>query len=79
MDVIAMYQAGFKRAVASMGTSLTESQAKWLSRLTSTVYICYDGDAAGQKATVRGLDILDKAGLEVKLCPCLKIWIRTNT
>ncbi|MCM1195309.1 MAG: DNA primase, partial [Firmicutes bacterium] len=36
MDVIAMYQAGFKRAVASMGTSLTESQAKWLSRLTST-------------------------------------------
>ncbi len=67
MDVIAMYQAGFKRAVASMGTSLTESQAKWLSRLTSTVYICYDGDAAGQKATVRGLDILDKAGLEVKV------------
>lgn len=67
MDVIAMYQAGFKRAVASMGTSLTQNQAKWLSRLTSTVYICYDGDAAGQKATVRGLDILDNAGLEVKV------------
>lgn len=67
MDVIAMYQAGFKRAVASMGTSLTQSQAKWLSRLTDTVYICYDGDAAGQKATVRGLDILDNAGLEVKV------------
>ena len=67
MDVIAMYQAGFKRAVASMGTSLTENQAKWLSRLTDTVYICYDGDAAGQKATVRGLDILDKAGLEVRV------------
>lgn len=67
MDVIAMYQAGFKRAVASMGTSLTEKQAKWLSRLTSTVYICYDGDAAGQKATVRGMDILDKAGLEVRV------------
>lgn len=67
MDVIAMYQAGFKRAVASMGTSLTENQAKWLSRLTDTVYICYDGDAAGQKATIRGLDILDKAGLEVKV------------
>lgn len=65
MDVISMYQAGFKRAVASMGTSLTEEQAKWLSRLTDTVYICYDGDAAGQKATVRGLDILDKAGLQV--------------
>lgn len=67
MDVIAMYQAGFARAVASMGTSLTENQAKWLSRLTDTVYICYDGDAAGQKATVRGMDILDKAGLEVKV------------
>lgn len=67
MDVIAMYQAGFKRAVASMGTSLTENQAKLLSRLTDTVYICYDGDAAGQKATVRGLDILDKAGLEVRV------------
>ncbi|MCM1289361.1 MAG: DNA primase [Corallococcus sp.] len=67
MDVIAMYQAGFKRAVASMGTSLTENQAKLLSRLTDTVYICYDGDAAGQKATVRGMDILDTAGLEVKV------------
>lgn len=67
MDVIAMYQAGFRRAVASMGTSLTESQAKLLSRLTDTVYICYDGDAAGQKATVRGMDILDEAGLEVKV------------
>ena len=67
MDVISMYQAGFRRAVASMGTSLTENQAKWLSRLTDTVYICYDGDAAGQKATVRGLDILDKAGLEVRV------------
>ncbi len=65
MDVISMYQAGFKRAVASMGTSLTEEQAKWLSRLTDTVYICYDGDAAGQKATVRGMDILDKVGLQV--------------
>ncbi len=65
MDVISMYQAGFKRAVASMGTSLTEEQAKWLSRLTETVYICYDGDAAGQKATVKGMDILDKAGLQV--------------
>ena len=67
MDVIAMYQAGFKRAVASMGTSLTQKQAMWLSRLTDTVYICYDGDSAGQKATIRGMDILDKAGLEVKV------------
>ncbi len=67
MDVIAMYQAGFKTTVASMGTSLTTEQARWLSRLSDTVYICYDGDSAGQKATVRGLDILDEAGLEVKV------------
>lgn len=67
MDVMASYQAGFKRAVASMGTSLTENQAKLLSRLTDTVYICYDGDSAGQKATVRGLDILDSAGLDVQV------------
>ncbi len=67
MDVIAMYQAGFRRCVASMGTSLTSQQAKLLSRLSNEVYICYDGDAAGQKATVRGLDILDGAGLEVKV------------
>ena len=67
MDVLSMYQAGFKRAVASMGTSLTENQAKWISRLTDTVYICYDGDAAGQQATVRGMDLLDQAGLDVKV------------
>ncbi len=67
MDVIAMYQAGFKTAVASMGTSLTQEQAKLLSRLAETVYICYDGDAAGQNATVRGMDILDEAGLEVRV------------
>lgn len=67
MDVLSMYQAGFKRAVASMGTSLTENQAKWISRLTETVYICYDGDAAGQQATVRGMDLLDQAGLDVKV------------
>lgn len=65
MDVISMYQAGFRRAVASMGTSLTKEQAQWISRLTDTVYVCYDGDAAGQQATVRGMDMLDAAGLHV--------------
>ena len=67
MDVIAMYQAGFKTTVASMGTSLTTEQAKKLSNLASTVYICYDGDSAGQSATIRGMDMLDEAGLEVKI------------
>ncbi len=67
MDVIAMYQAGVCNCVASMGTSLTEQQAKLLSRLTDTVYICYDGDAAGQHATIRGMDILANQGLEVRV------------
>ncbi|MBR2974334.1 MAG: DNA primase [Clostridia bacterium] len=67
MDVIALYQAGVMQSVASMGTSLTEQQAKLISRLSDTVYICYDGDAAGQKATIRGMDILAKEGLDVKV------------
>ncbi len=65
MDVIAMAQAGYMQCVASMGTSLTAPQAKLLSRLVDKVYICYDGDGAGQKATIRGLDILAQEGLEV--------------
>ncbi|HEY8418916.1 MAG TPA: DNA primase [Clostridia bacterium] len=67
MDVIALQAAGFKTAVASMGTSLTHDQAKTLKRYAPLVYICYDGDAAGQKATLRGLDILEENGLEVKV------------
>lgn len=65
MDVIALYQAGFTTAVASMGTSLTQRQAWQLARLADTVYICYDGDWAGKAATWRGLDILKAEGLEV--------------
>jgi len=67
MDVIALYKAGFVTAVASMGTSLTLEQAKLLKRLADTVYVSYDGDAAGQKATLRSLDILEAAGLTVKV------------
>lgn len=67
MDVISVYGAGFKNVVASMGTSLTIEQARMLKRYTDVVLICYDGDAAGQHATVRGLDILKNEGLEVKV------------
>jgi len=67
MDVIALHQAGFVQAVASMGTSLTEEQAHQAKRLVNKVYICYDGDSAGQNATLRGLDILRNKGLEVKV------------
>ncbi len=67
MDVIALWEAGFKNVVASMGTSLTVEQARMLQRYTDTVIISYDGDAAGQHATFRGLQILKDAGLDVKV------------
>ena len=67
MDVIALSEAGFKNVVASMGTSLTVEQARLLQRYTDTVIISYDGDAAGQHATFRGLQILKDAGLDVKV------------
>ncbi len=67
MDTIALHKAGFKNVVASMGTSLTVEQARLLKRYTETVLICYDGDSAGQNATVRGLEILKANGLEVRI------------
>ncbi|MBO5224086.1 MAG: DNA primase [Clostridia bacterium] len=67
MDVMALHQAGFDTAVASMGTALTQQQAKAIKNYTSNVFISYDGDSAGQKATMRGLDILADCGLNVKV------------
>lgn len=67
MDVIALHKAGFDTAVASMGTALTVKQARQLKIYSDRVYISYDGDTAGQKATLRGLDILRESGLTVKV------------
>ncbi len=67
MDVIALHQAGFDSAVASLGTSLTEEQARLLSRYTKSVIICYDADNAGQSAAQRAIDILGRAGLNVRV------------
>ncbi len=67
MDVIALHKAGFDTAVASMGTALTVKQARQLKLYSDIVYISYDGDTAGQKATMRGLDILRETGLIVKV------------
>ena len=69
MDTLSLYQAGFKNVVASMGTSLTKEQARLIKRYTDNVLISYDGDFAGQKADLRGLDILDDAGLQLKVVP----------
>ena len=67
MDVISLYQAGIKNCMASMGTALTVQQSRLLKRYADKVYISYDGDFAGQKATMRGLDILYGEGLSVKV------------
>ena len=66
-DVISPVQHGIRNVVASLGTALTLDQAKLLKRYTEKVYIAYDSDTAGQAATLRGLDILAQAGLEVKV------------
>lgn len=67
MDVIALHKGGFDTAVASMGTALTIRQARQLKLYSDLVYISYDGDTAGQKATLRGLDILRETGITVKV------------
>ena len=56
-DVIALRQAGFEPVVASMGTALTERQLKELQRLTRRLYLCFDSDAAGEEATLRGMEL----------------------
>ena len=69
MDTISLYQAGFKNVVASMGTALTKEQARLMKRYAENVFISYDGDFAGQKNTVRGLEILADENLHVKVVP----------
>ncbi|MDR2529241.1 MAG: DNA primase [Synergistaceae bacterium] len=65
MDALRLHIHGYSEAVASLGASLTEEQAKLLKRFTDRCYICYDNDAAGQEATLRGMYILQNLGLDV--------------
>ncbi|MBR1702140.1 MAG: DNA primase [Lachnospiraceae bacterium] len=67
MDVIAMHQAGFTQAVASLGTAFTSEQAVLLRRYTDNVLLAYDSDGAGVKAALRGIGILREAGLSGKV------------
>lgn len=67
MDVIALNQAGFTNAVATLGTALTNEQAVLMKRYADEVIICYDADGAGQKATARAIEILRNAGLPIKI------------
>ena len=67
MDVIAMHQAGFTQAVASLGTAFTSGQANLIRRYTDEVLLCYDSDGAGVKAALRALEILKEADLTGKV------------
>lgn len=67
MDVISLHQAGVVNAVASLGTALTASQTRLLKRYVPRVYLCYDGDPAGQNATKRALDVLAAQSLSVRV------------
>ncbi|ACB84797.1 DNA primase [Natranaerobius thermophilus] len=67
-DVITAHQFGVNTAVASLGTSLTEEQAKLIRNNASKAYIAFDADAAGETATLRGLEILQSKGLDVLIC-----------
>lgn len=66
-DVISMHQSGVENVVASSGTSLTEGQIRLIHRFTSNVTVLYDGDSAGIKASLRGIDMLLAEGLNVKV------------
>ena len=67
MDVIAMHQAGFNNAVASLGTAFTVQHGMIMKRYTDEVILCYDNDGAGRKAALRAIPILKEAGLRVKV------------
>ena len=66
-DVISMHQAGVENVVASSGTSLTVEQVQLLHRFTRNITMIYDGDAAGQKASLRGIDIILREGMNVRV------------
>lgn len=67
-DVIQMYQAGIENVVSSSGTALTPEQIRLINRLTKNITVLFDGDAAGQRAAIRGIDLILEQGMNVKVC-----------
>ncbi|PQJ30951.1 DNA primase [Nonlabens arenilitoris] len=67
-DVIQLHQAGVKNVVSSSGTALTKEQIRLIQRLTKNITVLYDGDAAGMRAAIRGIDLILEAGLNVRIC-----------
>jgi len=67
-DVIQMHQLGIENVVASSGTALTPEQIRLINRLTPNITVLFDGDAAGQRASLRGIDLILEQGMNVKVC-----------
>ena len=67
-DVVQMHQAGIQNVVSSSGTALTSDQVRLVRRLTNTITLLFDGDAAGLRAAMRGVDIILEAGMQVSIC-----------
>lgn len=67
-DVIQMHQAGIENVVASSGTALTPDQIRLINRLTKNITVLFDGDAAGLRAAIRGIDLILEQGMNVKVC-----------
>ena len=67
-DVIQMYQSGIENVVSSSGTALTPEQIRLVNRLTKNITVLFDGDAAGQRAAIRGIDLILEQGMNVKVC-----------
>src|SRR5690606_41787681 len=66
-DVISLHLAGVENVVASSGTSLTDEQIKLIGRYTDNITVLFDGDAAGMKASLRGIDMILEKGLNVRI------------
>ncbi|WP_299677017.1 DNA primase [uncultured Dokdonia sp.] len=67
-DVIQMHQSGIENVVSSSGTALTPEQIRLINRLTKNITVLFDGDAAGQRAAIRGIDLILEQGMNVKVC-----------
>lgn len=67
-DVIQMHQAGIENTVSSSGTALTPDQIRLINRLTKNITVLFDGDAAGLRASIRGIDLILEEGMNVKVC-----------
>jgi len=67
-DVIQMHQSGIENVVSSSGTALTPDQIRLINRLTKNITVLFDGDAAGLRASIRGIDLILEEGMNVKVC-----------